>query len=36
MPTDLVLIGGVFVVVAGTLVYALIRRQKPAEPVHFR
>lgn len=36
MPTGLVLIGGILVVAAGGLVFVLLRRQKPAEPPHFR
>lgn len=35
MPTDLVLIGGVLVVVAGGLMFVLINRRKPADPPHF-
>ncbi len=34
VPTDLVLIGGVLVVVAGVLIFFLIRRQNPPEPPH--
>jgi hypothetical protein len=36
MPTELVLIGGVLVVVAGVVIFALIRRQKRPEPPHFK
>ena len=36
MPTGLVLIGGVLVVAAGGLVFVFLRRQKAAEPPHFR
>jgi hypothetical protein len=36
MPTGLVLIGGILVVVAGVLVFMFLRRQKAAEPPHFR
>jgi hypothetical protein len=36
MPTELIIIGGLLVAVAGTVVFALLRRQKAAEPVHFR
>jgi hypothetical protein len=36
MPTELVLIGGVLVAVAGGLIFLLIRRTKTAEPPHFR
>jgi hypothetical protein len=36
MPTELVLIGGVLAVAAGGLVFVLLRRQKAAEPLHFR
>jgi hypothetical protein len=36
MPTELVLIGGILVVVAGGLVFVLLRRHKEAEPPHFR
>jgi hypothetical protein len=35
MPTGLVLIGGILVVVAGILIFLLIRRLKPPEPPHF-
>jgi hypothetical protein len=36
MPTGLVLIGGIFVVAAGGVVFLLLRRSKTAEPPHFR
>jgi hypothetical protein len=36
MPTELVFIGGAVVVVAGAVVFAFLRRQKPAEPIHLR
>ena len=36
MPTELVVIGGVLVAVAGGLIFWLINRRKPAEPPHFR
>jgi len=36
MPTELVWLGGVLVVAAGVVIFALIRRQKPAEPPHLR
>jgi hypothetical protein len=36
MPTGLILIGGILVVAAGGLVFVLLRRQKAAEPPHFR
>jgi hypothetical protein len=36
MPTDLVFLGGILTVAAGCLIFVLIRRQKPTEPLHFR
>jgi hypothetical protein len=36
MPTELVLIGSILTVAAGCLIFVLIRRHKPAEPLHFR
>ena len=36
MPTELVLVGGVLVAAAGALVFALIHRQKPVDPLHIR
>jgi hypothetical protein len=36
MPTELVWAGGVLVAVAGSLIFVLLRRQKHAEPPHFR
>jgi hypothetical protein len=36
MPIELVMIGGVLVVVTGALIFFLINRQKPIEPPHFR
>ena len=36
MPVELVLIGGILVVVAGAVIFILIRRQKATEPPHFR
>ncbi len=34
MPIDLILFGGVLVVVAGALIFFFIQRQKPTEPPH--
>jgi hypothetical protein len=36
MPTELVVIGGVLVVIAGVAIFAMIRNQKPPEPPHFK
>ena len=36
MPIELVWIGGVLVVAAGILMFAVINRHKSAEPPHFR
>ena len=36
MPTELVFLGGILTVAAGCLIFVLIRRQKPTEPLHFR
>ena len=36
MPTELVWIGGILVVVAGSLVFLFLRHLKPAEPLHLR
>jgi len=36
MPTGLVLIGSILAIAAGGLVFVLLRRQKTAEPPHFR
>jgi len=36
MPIELVWLGGIVVIVVGILMFALIRRRKPAEPPHLR
>lgn len=36
MATELVGVGGVLVVVAGVVIFFLLRRQKTAESPHFR
>jgi LPXTG-motif cell wall-anchored protein len=36
MPTELIVIGGILVVAAGGLIFVFLRRQKAAEPLHFR
>jgi len=36
MPTELVLIGGILVLAAGGLIFVFLRRQRAAEPPHFR
>ena len=36
MPTGLILLGSIVTVVAGGLVFVVIRRYKPTEPPHFR
>jgi hypothetical protein len=36
MPTELVILGGVLVVIAGVAIFALIQRQKPRDPPHFK
>jgi hypothetical protein len=35
MPHGLVFIGGILAVIAGILIFFLLRRQKPPEPPHF-
>jgi hypothetical protein len=35
MPHGLVLIGAIFVIVAGVLIFLFISRRKPPEPPHF-
>jgi hypothetical protein len=36
MPTELVFVGGILVIAAGLLIFALIHRHQPAEPPHLR
>jgi hypothetical protein len=36
MPVELLWLGGGLVVVCGILIFGLIRRQKAADPPHFR
>ena len=36
MPTELVFIGSILTVAVGGLIFVLIRRHKPTEPLHFQ
>lgn len=36
MPTELVLLGCIITLAVGGLLFVVIRRHKPAEPLHFR
>ena len=36
MPTELVLLGSILTIAVGGLIVVVLRRHKPAEPLHFR